>query len=224
MPLKAYNFVFDLDDTLFKERDYVASALRFAGGRIQQMYGINDPSAALIAAFAQGHQDPIGALWAAKGLPPRAKSGVISAMRAHIPDIALSPATKAFIQDIRAKGAGFAILTDGRSLTQRAKIAALGLMDADMICISEETGAEKPSEKGFKAIEAQAQTRRHIYIGDNPRKDFLAPNARGWLTFMLKDNGQNIPRAAFVPPPKAMAQIAIDHPAEILAHLMQKRR
>lgn len=196
MPIKDYNFVFDLDDTLYKERDYVHSALRFCGNMVHQLYAQSDPSNALIAAFEQEQPDPIGTFWAAHGLPEVAKSGLISAMHAHIPDISLDQTTAKFITDLRAKGAGFAILTDGRSLTQRAKIAALGLLDADIICISEEIGAQKPSETGFKAIEAHSQGRQNIYIGDNPQKDFVAPNALGWQTVMLRDSGQNIRRPA----------------------------
>ena len=32
------------------------------------------------------------------------------------------------------------------------------------------------------------------YVGDNPRKDFIAPNALGWQTVCLKDDGRNIHR------------------------------
>lgn len=30
------------------------------------------------------------------------------------------------------------------------------------------------------------------YVGDNLKKDFIAPNALGWLTVCLKDDGRNI--------------------------------
>jgi len=214
MPIKDYNFVFDLDDTLYKERDYVHSALRFCGNMIHQLYAQAGPSKALIAAFEQGQPDPIGTYWAAHGLPEAAKPDLISAMRAHIPDISLDQTTAKFITGLRTKGAGFAILTDGRSLTQRAKIAALGLLDADIICISEEIGAQKPSEIGFKAIEAHSPGRQHIYIGDNPHKDFIAPKALGWHTVILRDNGQNIRRPA--KKPATQAQHSIGHIAGIL--------
>ena len=34
--------------------------------------------------------------------------------------------------------------------------------------------------------------KRYVYIGDNPRKDFIAPNRLGWLTLGLVDCGANI--------------------------------
>ena len=33
---------------------------------------------------------------------------------------------------------------------------------------------------------------KYVYVGDNPVKDFLAPNKLGWMTVCLLDNGQNI--------------------------------
>ena len=32
------------------------------------------------------------------------------------------------------------------------------------------------------------------YVGDNLKKDFIAPNMLGWLTVCLKDDGRNIHR------------------------------
>ena len=32
------------------------------------------------------------------------------------------------------------------------------------------------------------------YVGDNLKKDFIAPNALGWQTVCLKDDGRNIHR------------------------------
>jgi putative hydrolase of the HAD superfamily len=35
-------------------------------------------------------------------------------------------------------------------------------------------------------------SRTYYYIGDNPAKDFVAPNHLGWTTICLLDDGQNI--------------------------------
>ena len=85
---------------------------------------------------------------------------------------------------------GIVILTDGRSITQRLKIAALGL-EKYPVYISEEWNSEKPCEKRFQAIMAEHPAQQYIYIGDNPQKDFLAPNM-GWLTVGLRGDKQNI--------------------------------
>lgn len=31
-----------------------------------------------------------------------------------------------------------------------------------------------------------------IYVGDNVKKDFITPNALGWKTICIKDDGRNI--------------------------------
>ena len=89
------------------------------------------------------------------------------------------------------------IITDGRSLAQRAKIKALGLdrfVDDSNIIISGETGADKHTPLPFQKIaNANPDGTKFIYVGDNPEKDFYWPNKLGWETIMLRDiNGLNI--------------------------------
>ena len=60
------------------------------------------------------------------------------------------------------------------------------------ISISEEIGAVKPSLKGFKLIEEKLNKDSYYYIGDNIKKDFIAPNKLNWKTICLVDNGKNI--------------------------------
>jgi putative hydrolase of the HAD superfamily len=33
---------------------------------------------------------------------------------------------------------------------------------------------------------------RYVYVGDNPAKDFIAPNQLGWITIGLRGNSRNI--------------------------------
>ena len=62
----------------------------------------------------------------------------------------------------------------------------------DDILISEETGYSKPSEEPYRFFMEKYPECEYIYVGDNPAKDFLAPNKLGWMTVCLLDNGQNI--------------------------------
>jgi putative hydrolase of the HAD superfamily len=36
-------------------------------------------------------------------------------------------------------------------------------------------------------MEAHPAAARFLYVGDNPDKDFLAPNRLGWTTVMVRD-------------------------------------
>ena len=85
------------------------------------------------------------------------------------------------------------IITDGRSVTQRNKIEALGLEDTfDDIIISEEFGSSKPSEENYLYFEKKYGNSNFTYIGDNTVKDFVTPNSLGWNTLCLLDDGNNI--------------------------------
>lgn len=185
-------FVFDLDDTLYREKSYVVSAFNFVAQVVETLYHVNDCKARLLNSFAAGDADPIETLWRREGLPLNGKKDVVAAMRAHMPSITLDQGAAELLRILRGEGRGFSIVTDGRSVTQRAKLAALGCLDAKVISISEEVGLAKVSLDRFRPIERLFPSNRYFYIGDNPAKDFIAPNKLGWTTIMLADDGTNI--------------------------------
>jgi putative hydrolase of the HAD superfamily len=187
-------WVFDLDDTLFAEADYVRSALCWVGDFVSRLYGINDAAEQLLALKQAGAVDAIGDLWVKAALPSSAREAVVAAMRAHLPDIALRPGARAVLDEMRATGDGFGIMTNGRSVTQRAKLAALGCLDARLILISEESGWQKPDARCYQYFADRLPVRQFGYVGDNPAKDFVGANAAGWRTIMLKDDGRHIHR------------------------------
>ena len=64
--------------------------------------------------------------------------------------------------------------------------------------ISEEFGSEKPALANYTYfMERYPECHDFTSVGDNPRKDFIAPNALGWLTVCLKDDGRNIHKQDF---------------------------
>ncbi|ODU27606.1 MAG: hypothetical protein ABS88_15875 [Sphingopyxis sp. SCN 67-31] len=186
------HFVFDLDDTLYFEEDYVRSALRFVGGEVAERFSLANAADRLLVLRAAGEKNPIGRLWDEHGLPPDIRSTVLDAMRAHVPAISLRPDAADFIDVLRADRTAYAIVTDGRSVTQRAKISALNCLDAAYISVSEEVGLLKTDPARFAAVEERLGEGRYVYVGDNPAKDFAAPNGLGWLTIMLVHDGQGV--------------------------------
>ncbi len=184
----ALAFVFDLDDTLYAERDYVSSCFAWVASAL----GAPDAKAELEAAFDGGARDPIGDYCTLLGVDEAARRKLIADMRDHTPDIDLSPDAARFLSRLRADARPYSIVTNGRSGTQRRKIEALGLTDALSIAISEETGAAKPDAAAYQpAIDAHAPA-RFIYVGDNIRKDFFAPNEMGWMTVMRRTDTRGI--------------------------------
>ncbi len=213
--------VFDLDDTLCKEIDFLRSAFRAIADRLLRDRRLeSDPYPRMLDLHAQG-ADVFGTIDRIYGLgiPP---AEYLARYRNHRPRIALSPETRATLETLRARGCTIGLLTDGRSVTQRNKIAALGLdafVAPDDIVVSEEFGSEKPCEANYAHFVRRYPEATFAYVGDNPRKDFLAPNRLGWRTICLLDDGRNIHRQRFDLPAEYLPQISIDSIERIIHHI-----
>ena len=185
-------WVLDLDDTLYAERDYVRSALAYVGVYVEQRFGSQNFARMLLTLDAAGKSDPIADAWKTCALPETERETAILAMRAHSPNIKLSEGAHLILSRLRQNGRPYAIVTDGRSITQRAKIAALGCGDARAISISEEMGISKLDPDRFRAVADAFPPGHFCYVGDNPKKDFAAPKRIGWDTIMLDHRGEGI--------------------------------
>lgn len=196
---------FDLDDTLYKEIDYLKSAYReiakYAAGHCHECSDTVPVLAhivyeVMLAAYHEG-QNAFEELNKFLGLDlPIADYLYI--YRNHKPKIALTENVVQTMDALKAKGVRVGLITDGRSIQQRNKIEALGLgrwiENADIV-ISEEFGSEKPALANYELfMKRYPECHDFTYVGDNPRKDFIAPNALGWKTICLKDDGKNIHR------------------------------
>lgn len=191
--------VFDLDDTLYPERDFALSGYRAAISALDLPPELASAAFDAMAAALDARGNPFDALAATVGGRIGGRDGIrrlVGIYRTHFPDIRLPEPSLDILRRLRASGIATALVTDGRSLTQRNKIAALGLgrfFSPGSIFISEETGHPKPDPDSFRRImERYGRHRHYIYVGDNPVKDFIAPNILGWTTVALRGRGSNI--------------------------------
>lgn len=182
--------VFDLDDTLYKEKSYNVSGLNAVSAFVKKIYE-NDLGNLLVEWQQAGIKDIWQNLCHHLQLNTSVKESFLWIYRLHQPNISLSKETKEILHLIQQSTAGIAILTDGRSTTQRLKIAALGL-DQLPAFISEDWQSEKPDPKRFIEISHRYKADNYVYIGDNPKKDFKAPNELGWHTIGLIGDSENI--------------------------------
>lgn len=191
--------VFDLDDTLYPERQYVRSGF----ARVARMAGRTESEARVVAAwlersFEDGTRgDTFNGLVAA--FPDVARrlsvAALIDAYRSHEPDIELEPGVEAVLDGLQAHGLRLGVLSDGPLASQVAKARRLRLdrwFDPVLLTASLGEDAAKPSPKGFEAIaRAWGLDHAHLaYVADNPQKDFVAPHSLGWLTVRLRCRGQ----------------------------------
>jgi putative hydrolase of the HAD superfamily len=180
MNLKNWVVVFDLDDTLISELEYQRSGISAVETAITSLYGIPFDGR-IQQALEKGVKDIWG--WACEqlGLPSEVKTSFLWSYRLHQPVISTVSGIRATLDALSHAHANLAILTDGRSVTQRLKLSAVGL-EAIPLFVSEDYQSLKPSPERFVAIESRWPGCSYVYVADNPAKDFLAPNVRGWLT------------------------------------------
>lgn len=177
--------VFDLDDTLYPEEAYVRSGIAAVCGAVQAAFG-RDLTAQALATWDKDRDDWLQTL--CDHLPPShsLKSALLWSYRTHAPEIALTREMQGLLTMVQASAKACPILTDGRALTQRLKLAALGLGHLPAYVSDEYGGRSKPDLARFKVIMAAYPAARHVYVGDNPAKDFVAPNRLGWQTIGVR--------------------------------------
>jgi len=178
--------VFDLDDTLYPEWQFLHSGIR----HIIKKFKLNKSTRS--TRFYACQKDWIHFLINENSLTltDQLVYDVLEEYRNHIPSITLREGALQSLRALKQQRCSIGLVTDGRSITQRNKLSSLGIHRfLDQIVISEELGSEKPSFNNFNSFDQNAPK---YYIGDNPRKDFVAPNQLGWTTIMLLDDGYNI--------------------------------
>lgn len=185
---------FDLDDTLYKEIDYLKSAYK----EIAMTVGHPKEAAVRMLDWYYAKENAFEKLIETYGLSITI-TDCLKIYRNHFPEISLDAGAKEFLVELKDNGAKLGLISDGRSITQRNKIKALGLEGLfDIEIISEEFGSEKPSLKNYQAVmDKFPERQRFIYVGDNPAKDFIAPNQLGWNSICLLDDGKNIHKQNF---------------------------
>lgn len=170
--------IFDLDDTLYLERDYVRSGFRAVSDLLGGGY-----EGRLWEHFEAG-RPAIDALLAGLGREGK-HDEALKAYRSHRPNIRLCPDAIQVLNELKDKGVKVGIITDGRPEGQRAKLDTLGLWDmVDDIIITDELGGpqfRKPCDIAFRVMQRRWRIpfESMAYVGDNPAKDFQAPRQLG---------------------------------------------
>ena len=182
--------VFDLDDTLYKEIEFVKSGFHAIASAI----GIEGAQDELLNWLQHG-ENAFEKLTAKYSIG-YSISELLQIYRSHIPDIYLDNDTEECLNTLKEK-AHLGLITDGRTLTQWNKIQALGLtafIQQEDILVSEAFGYGKPAPQVYGFFEVKYPDCAYYYSGDNVTKDFVTANERGWTTVCLLDDGRNIHR------------------------------
>lgn len=191
--------VFDLDDTLYDELDYVRSGLRHTGQVLSERYRWDpeDTERQLLASLDVSRDKIFDRVLTQKGVnTPELVKFCVETYRSHWPSIRLSNKVKRLIK-LLARQYPLYIVTDGHAEVQKNKLEVLGLLNNPLIkaCyVTDELGADfvKPSPRCFEDIarREQCQPEQVVYVADNPDKDFVGIKPVGFRTVRVL-NGQH---------------------------------
>jgi len=184
--------VFDIDDTLYLERDYVRSGFAAAGAWASLVLGVDGMGQRAWAEFESGRRgDIFDKAFAEQGLhaEPEVIQAMVRVYRSHRPQIKLEPDAAGCLNDLHG-WVRLAAVTDGPAESQRAKATALGLdrlMSPIVFTADLGPGKGKPHPEAFRMVEDlwDVHGRECVYVADNPGKDFAGPTALGWITLRV---------------------------------------
>lgn len=191
MKYKAY--IFDLDDTLYCEHDYVRSGFWAVAEHMVKKYPDVD---------VESFYDTLVEEWETNGrgrvfdqvceqfeLEVNIQE-LVEIYREHQPEIKLYDDARQCLDYLKKSEIPMGLITDGHQLAQRQKIKALGLEHwLNHVIVTDELGKDawKPSPIPYlKAVELlQIDIKDCVYIGDNPYKDFITARKLGMATIRI---------------------------------------
>lgn len=201
----------DLDDTLV---DRTAAFRRWLDGLMARFpHAFEAPAADLAVllaqddrgrrdrrAFYEGLLDRHPALRAAGLGPERLQADIVERLPAVV---APDPRVVAQVERLHARGVALAVVTNGSSANQRAKLARSGVEHLlRAVVVSGEVGVSKPEPEIFRrALDALGVAAEDaVFVGDDPRRDIVGAGRVGLRTCWVSHGG-GWPWGPDFPPP-----------------------
>ncbi|MEM1689369.1 MAG: HAD-IA family hydrolase [Candidatus Hadarchaeales archaeon] len=196
MPVEAV--LFDIDDTIYDHKEWLAGAFLKVGELLESLFGLNrkevrDILLQLTEKYTSAAGNLFNLLLRQIGLPEEEKliKRIIESFYSYMPDrLTPYPAMYEVLKTLKQMGKKLGIVSDGRRDVQLQKLKALGLEGFfDVVVISDEYGREKrkpntfPYELALKKLGVEAKCA--VYVGDNPNKDFIGAKKLGMRTIRL---------------------------------------
>lgn len=191
--------VFDLDDTLISEKEYIRSGFKVVSNKIAIDNNLDEDKVfnKALEFFKVSSKEVFNRLLDELEIE-YSKDYIlelIKCYREHEPNISFFEDVIPMINILKEKGYKLGIITDGYKETQLRKIEVLKCRKLfDEIIITDELGREfwKPHEKSYKIMAEKLNVGldEMIYVGDNVEKDFITANRLGLTTVRInrRDN------------------------------------
>jgi len=211
--------LFDLDDTLYRERDFVDQAFRsVAAAMAAYLAGKRaEPEEGKMGA-APWQESPDGLFGQMIELMEQEGRGeifnrlcerydvdipvqeLVKIYRETKPALSLYPDGEKFLERLEKEHIKTGLITDGNVQVQHNKIRALGLdKRLDVVLASYDLGLRKPDAGVYVYCLEKLGCRPEeaVYIGDNPLKDFIGARKLGMRTVrVVRPEGLHMRRVA----------------------------
>lgn len=185
--------IFDLDDTLYEEKEYVKSGFHKVANHLPNIINAEEK---LWSFFEQKKRAIDELLISENCYTDELKNKCVEVYRLHKPNIHLYHGVLEILIKLKSLNYKIGMITDGRPWSQKAKIDSLGIeRHFDKIIITDELGGiqyRKPNLKSFIMMRDYFNINYNeiCYIGDNLHKDFTAPQKLNMKSFWIKnENG-----------------------------------
>ncbi|KHD38334.1 hydrolase [Clostridium acetobutylicum] len=191
--------VFDLDDTLYNEMDFVKEGFRCVSTYLSNKYNMDkDKLLNEILDILKAHgRGKIFNIICDRYKFNEDVASLVEIYRNSKSRLTVYSDAKEILDCFKDKYK-LGIITDGKASVQWNKINSLGIKNYfDKIIVTDDFGFEfwKPNEFAFKEIikALKCEAKEAVYVGDNPNKDFIGARKVGLYTIrIIREFGDNM--------------------------------
>ncbi len=173
--------IFDLDDTLISEEDYIRSGYRKVSEYMEAKYQLPQEEIyeEMINKYKKHEKNVFNKILDENDIKYTDNEirEIVSEYRNHIPQISFFNDVDETLRKLKEKNIKTAIISDGYIETQENKLRVLDAYEKfDYIILTDKLGKEywKPNPRAFEIVKQKfgVKYEESLYIGDNPKKDF----------------------------------------------------
>lgn len=185
--------IFDLDDTLYPERQFIRSGFHAVASEVTWRYGVPRPAAlaTLFRALRRRNRgQALQELCRQHNLPVAIVPELVDVIRAHEPTLRLPPSSTATLVAARARGWRLGVLTNGLPAVQARKAVALDLGAlVDTVVYAHDCAPRlgKPAREPFQIALARLGSlpTDSVFVGNDPWCDIAGARGVGLRTILL---------------------------------------
>ncbi len=188
--------VFDLDDTIYPEEQYVYSGFNSVDTWLKakfEIVGFQEHANQIYGRGIRGNIFDQTLVSLGAKCDPELIHSMVQVYREHSPYISAYEDAKWALDHFQGRYK-MGLITDGYLIGQRNKVIALNIKDYfDTIVFTDVYGRKnwKPSLLPYSIAQQELGCAHQdiVYVGDNPSKDFIGARKLGWLTVQVSRTG-----------------------------------